>query len=620
MTVISTGPAWLALALLCVSGAYGLAFLIIRGARRFPAAIAAALAVAALVCFEAVVMNALSLAEAVTRPGVLVAHLLGIGVAGTVAARQRGGRPRTPRRPAALATLLVLPLLALAIASAVRYAPNNGDSMTYHLARVAHWLQDRDVAAYPSGSLRQNVMMPGAEYVLLALQVLSGSDRLAALLQTLAYVVVVASAPVLARLAGAPRRVAPWAAPAVAALPAAVLQASSTQNDLVAAALCIGIVGAAAKPIRRRHATGDVVLLALACSAALLVKASALVVAAPLLVLAAVRQWRRAAGALRSLLPGLAVGALAALVLVAPELARRETAGRLALVVPQYPVAGEWSDRAVNVLRGLAHHLPVPGVAASDGGVGHGEPLVAGWGPSAPHEDYAGNPVQAAALLVAALALLARWSRVPRRGQWAVVAVAAAWIAFHVTLRDNAYLARLQLPLFALAPVFLAAAAPRAARGGVALGLVGALVGLALPYAVVVAMRNPLRPPLEGRSEPAFADYYRNSTIARDAQLTVLDVATATRCDRVGLFMGESGFDYPLTWQAMQRGIAVRHVFGADAWPCLVYFEPFSFEGWDLPREPVALDRASWTPVAANAGGVYLYRRIAPAREAAGPR
>ncbi len=65
--------------------------------------------------------------------------------------------------------------------------------------------------------------------------------------------------------------------------------------------------------------------------------------------------------------------------------------------------------------------------------------------------------------------------------------------------------------------------------------------------------------------------------------------------------MGESGFEYPLAWQAMQLGIEVRHVFGTDGWPCLVYFEPISFAGWRLPREPVALEREAWRPAAANA-------------------
>ncbi len=77
--------------------------------------------------------------------------------------------------------------------------------------------------------------------------------------------------------------------------------------------------------------------------------------------------------------------------------------------------------------------------------------------------------------------------------------------------------------------------------------------------------------------------------------------------------MGESGFDYPLTWRALQDGAEVRHVFGSAEWPCLVYAEPSSFERWNIPREPVALSSAEWTAAAANPGGVFLYRRRAPA-------
>jgi hypothetical protein len=56
--------------------------------------------------------------------------------------------------------------------------------------------------------------------------------------------------------------------------------------------------------------------------------------------------------------------------------------------------------------------------------------------------------------------------------------------------------------------------------------------------------------------------------IRHDAALAV---AERLGCSRIGLFIGGDSFDYPLTWRAMQRGIEVRHYFGADAWPCVVF-------------------------------------------------
>ncbi len=63
-------------------------------------------------------------------------------------------------------------------------APNNYDSMTYHMTRVAYWMQHHTVAHFPTHNTRQIFMSPWVEYVILHLQVLSfGSDRLVNLVQ-----------------------------------------------------------------------------------------------------------------------------------------------------------------------------------------------------------------------------------------------------------------------------------------------------------------------------------------------------------------------------------------------------------------------------------------------------
>ncbi len=61
--------------------------------------------------------------------------------------------------------------------------PNSYDSMTYHMPRVMHWIQDRSVAYYPTNMLAQLFLTPGGEFFILHFQVLAGSDRLANLVQ-----------------------------------------------------------------------------------------------------------------------------------------------------------------------------------------------------------------------------------------------------------------------------------------------------------------------------------------------------------------------------------------------------------------------------------------------------
>ena len=117
---------------------------------------------------------------------------------------------------------------------AVLAPPNNWDSMTYHMPRVAHWSQNGSVAHYPTHILRQLWLGPWAEFAIMHLYLLTGGDRLANLVQWLAFAGCAVGAAVVAGELGGGRRARGLAAVACATLPMAIAQASSTQNDLVA--------------------------------------------------------------------------------------------------------------------------------------------------------------------------------------------------------------------------------------------------------------------------------------------------------------------------------------------------------------------------------------------------
>jgi hypothetical protein len=118
-----------------------------------------------------------------------------------------------------------------------------------------------------------------------------------------------------------------------------------------------------------------------------------------------------------------------------------------------------------------------------------------------------------------------------------------------------------------------------------------ALIALAHGYAV--AAGNPTRPPLSNPSWASTRDwsYYANRASMLPRHDAVLEVATELGCRKIGLLAGEDSYDYPLTWRAMRRGIEVRHVFGLDSWPCVVFAEG--------PGAGVSLARAGWLPTPA---------------------
>ncbi len=136
-----------------------------------------------------------------------------------------------------------LPAVVLAVTAYLAWIspPNTVDSWTYHLARVVHWAQNRSVAPYPTHILRQIYQMPWAEEAMLWLRLLAGDDRYAAFVQWWALFSLMVIFPDFVRQI-VPRARAVWPRWVAVTVPMAILQASSTQNDLVVAYWSVGFV------------------------------------------------------------------------------------------------------------------------------------------------------------------------------------------------------------------------------------------------------------------------------------------------------------------------------------------------------------------------------------------
>jgi hypothetical protein len=586
--------------------------------RRRPLPFAAAIGFGLLVAWQAVVVAALSPFAAVNGVSLAAASVIPPGAVILLARRGAGGVPGAAARGtrslvwAARAYgwvgALVIPLAGLLAVVAAAYAPSNWDSMTYHLARVAHWLQNGSVAPYETGILRQNVLAPGAEYVLLGLQAAARSDRLANGPQLLAWLLVAGSSAPLARLAGAPRAVAAWAGPIVATAPMLVLQATSTQNDLIAAALAVAVVAASLPFLHPtpRAAGADVLLLGAVIAAGFLVKVTTIVCTAPVIVAAlvggarAIRAWppRRAVAALIG-------GAAIAGSVAGPQIVRMALADprSVALTAPYvFPLHGEWRAREANLRTALVRHLPSSANILPD---------LAGKASSLPrlHEDLAANPVQSVFAFAGILLLALGWKRAAPRARWAGTMVLASWVLFQMTFRSNPWISRLETPLFALLPATMGGwrpVRPRLARQGI----LWLFAALALAFGLAAAIHNASRPAMRAfPARQAADDYYVNRPGQRPMHDMALDAATRTRCGRIGLWIGEDSYDYPLTWRAMQRGIEVRHVTGPDPWPCILVSDrgppPVSAPGVP-PWHPVLQQLSSRKVDAQVTGGVWV--------------
>jgi hypothetical protein len=179
-------------------------------------------------------IEGLALVAAVTvwivrgRPGLPVA-------AARAAAREVLGRPETALFLVAVAVMLVYELVL-----AVTVPPNNYDSLTYHLARVAAWVQHGGYFWVPNAPTdRINEFQPLAEQQIFFLFAATGSTVLYALPQYVAQLGILLAVYGTARRLGFGVRPSACAAFLLATFTLIALQTTTAQNDLVAAAFPI---------------------------------------------------------------------------------------------------------------------------------------------------------------------------------------------------------------------------------------------------------------------------------------------------------------------------------------------------------------------------------------------
>ena len=238
----------------------------------------------------------LSPIHAVTRTGLGIADsVLLAAAAGTWWHRGRPGFPLAAARATAARALrdpLVIAFLVVAVAAlayelllVVAAPPNNWDSLTYHLARAAFWAQHGGVYWVPNAPTdRINEFQPLAEQEILFLFVATGKGSLFALPQFTALLATILAVYATARRLGHDLRPAACAALLFGTFTIVALEATTSQNDLVAASL-----PAAAVALLLARGSPELVLAGIAAGLALGVKLTTGLVFPVLIVLAAVR-------------------------------------------------------------------------------------------------------------------------------------------------------------------------------------------------------------------------------------------------------------------------------------------------------------------------------------------
>ncbi len=159
--------------------------------------------------------------------------------------------------------------------------PNTYDSMTYHLARVANWIQFGSVEFYPTAIIRQLYQPPLAEYSLLHFQILSGSDYFSNLIQWFSFISCGIIVSLITREFGQDLKTQTIAVFLAATLPTAIVQGSSTQNDLVVSLFILAFFYFWIRAVKSNLWT-DFFWVSLALALALLTKGTAYIYCFPI--------------------------------------------------------------------------------------------------------------------------------------------------------------------------------------------------------------------------------------------------------------------------------------------------------------------------------------------------
>lgn len=480
-------------------------------------------------------------------------------------------------------------MLLLSLAVALVYPPNNFDSMTYHMARVAHWMQDASIDHYRTHILRQIQFPPLAEWVILHLQILTGGDLFANAVQLVYFVGGIGVVSMIAAQLGANRPQQLLSAFVCCCIPIALLESNTTQNDIVVSFYLLCFVYACL--LLTQSFSGRRVLLAgLSLGFAWLTKGTGYLFSLPFciwMIVIALRAVRISPRALAGRFAGGIAVALIAVAINAGHYQRNIFLSGSPMANSGEGTVIEGSDPRQIVLIGLKNlmnHLP------SSLRLRHGVESVArraGVDPDDPkyslvsmndmvgklsfHEDYAQNFFHV--LLIFWLTARFLFNRPARRSlgtlfSWFFVTLWVTAILFCTLLQWQPWANRLETPLFLLFSVCIGMDLYRIRprfRRVIVFGL-GGYAALTL----LLSARHPILPVTQSIITQPYNEFIYTPDMLEMAQYVQSTAATT-----IGLYIGLDSWDYiyfKLLASGSQHRI-IRHVFVQN--PSTIYLEDF---------------------------------------------
>jgi hypothetical protein len=472
--------------------------------------------------------------------------------------------------------------------------PNNWDSLVYHMSRVVHWIQDRNVSFYPTHSIRQLYANPWAEFAIMHLQILSGGDRFANFVQWFSMIGCLIGVSLLAKQFGGDLQTQLFAAVFAGTIPMGILQSSSTQTDYAVSFWLLCFVYFSISLIRQGQIHWPYALVAgFSLGLALLTKQISYIFVVSFVVWAGYSFLRRFR--FKSWKPALLIG-VACVALNFGQYARNFSL----FGSPIYPRAQNFEsiDRNINdvispssilsnITRNIGLHLGTPSWRVNSGindtiekfhqflNIDINDPRTTDPTrkfqvpqPSLQlHEDYAGNLLHLSLILGAGfLFFISKEIRRSRVLLSYLVCLLSGFLLFCALVKWFPYNSRYQLPLFVLASPFVGAVLSKTLNKKVNVTIAFALLVAALPWVLLNRSRSLLgllgNPSVWNHSRSE--EYFNNRPDVRDAYLKAAYFLKSNKCGQIGLDIGYANdWEYPfwaLLNPAAKHAIRIEHV------------------------------------------------------------
>jgi hypothetical protein len=456
--------------------------------------------------------------------------------------------------------------------TAITGIPNTWDSMTYHLPRVAHWIQNSTVGFYPTNDARQLYITPWAEFAVTHARILSSWESSANLIQWAAMAGSLIGVSLIARQLGANRTGQLMTATLAATLPMGILQSVSTQTDYVGAFWLIAFVFFLIE-IKRKPFWVYFIACGLSLGLAFLTKGNSYIFAVPFLLWFAGSNLKHAWKV--RIKASVLILVLALAVNIGQYSRNMQTfgspsSGSAALMNASF----SGKILVVNLLRNISLHLSMPWIDVNEHTIQLMTKAAQFFGadindPGATYndrfalrslnfdEDYTANSFHG---LLFGLVFLLCWFFLPLRqkvGSYALT-VACSFLLFCLVVRYQSWNSRFHLPLFVLfCPVAGIVLEHFLKKKSIIIA--GLLFLAALPW-MFLNQQHPWFGEASIWRQPKMAQYFYKRPNMALPYVASAGYLKSMGCRQVGLLIGGENWEYPW-WKFLQGpGLRIEHV------------------------------------------------------------